>query len=188
MRRSLLVMLAACLATTGFASAASAQTGDSVTGSAQIIARGLTLVDLSLDAHSGPSGERPSGTVETFGVPLAVTCLNVSANQATIGLADHLLLFVEDNDGADADRLGAVTDLSAPVTACPDPAVLLSTGLSIGPVTITNGDITVVDAKPFPTSKDQCKNGGWRNFPGFKNQGDCVGFVATGGRNQPSGP
>jgi hypothetical protein len=24
-----------------------------------------------------------------------------------------------------------------------------------------------------PTSKDQCKNGGWRNYPQFKNQGQC---------------
>lgn len=30
-----------------------------------------------------------------------------------------------------------------------------------------------------PTSKDQCKDGGWRSFPGFKNQGDCVNFVET---------
>jgi hypothetical protein len=29
----------------------------------------------------------------------------------------------------------------------------------------------------FPTSKDQCKGGGWRNFPQFKNQGQCVEFV-----------
>ena len=36
-----------------------------------------------------------------------------------------------------------------------------------------------------PSTKDQCKNGGWRNFPGFKNQGDCVSFVATGGKNPP---
>jgi hypothetical protein len=28
-----------------------------------------------------------------------------------------------------------------------------------------------------PTSKDQCKHGGWRDYPGFKNQGDCVSFV-----------
>jgi FecR protein len=29
-----------------------------------------------------------------------------------------------------------------------------------------------------PTSVDQCKNGGWQNFPcGFKNQGQCIGFV-----------
>jgi streptogramin lyase len=30
---------------------------------------------------------------------------------------------------------------------------------------------------PLPTSKDQCKNGGWRNFPQFKNEGQCVAFV-----------
>jgi hypothetical protein len=41
-----------------------------------------------------------------------------------------------------------------------------------------------------PTSKNQCKNGGWANFtnPGpFKNQGDCVSFVATHGKNGPNG-
>lgn len=36
--------------------------------------------------------------------------------------------------------------------------------------------------------KDDCKNGGWRTFNVFKNQGDCVSYVATGGRNQPAGP
>ena len=29
-----------------------------------------------------------------------------------------------------------------------------------------------------PTSKDQCENGGWRDFPQFKNQGQCVRFTA----------
>ena len=33
---------------------------------------------------------------------------------------------------------------------------------------------------PLPASKDQCKDGGWRNFYGFKNQGDCVKFVEAG--------
>jgi hypothetical protein len=37
-----------------------------------------------------------------------------------------------------------------------------------------------------PTSKAECKNGGWRNFLQFKNQGDCVSFVATGGKNPPA--
>jgi hypothetical protein len=42
--------------------------------------------------------------------------------------------------------------------------------------------------KTLPTSKEQCTNGGWKSFGGqFKNQGDCVSFVATGGKNQPSG-
>jgi hypothetical protein len=34
-----------------------------------------------------------------------------------------------------------------------------------------------------PTSKEQCKNGGWRTFTvprTFKNQGDCIQFVNTG--------
>jgi hypothetical protein len=32
----------------------------------------------------------------------------------------------------------------------------------------------------LPTAKDQCKNGGWRDFSQFKNQGDCIQFVNTG--------
>jgi hypothetical protein len=40
----------------------------------------------------------------------------------------------------------------------------------------------------LPTSKEQCKKGGWRSFGVFKNQGDCVSFVATGGKNPPAGP
>jgi hypothetical protein len=36
------------------------------------------------------------------------------------------------------------------------------------------------------TSKDQCKKGGWMTFGVFKNQGDCVSFVATGGKNPPA--
>ena len=42
---------------------------------------------------------------------------------------------------------------------------------------------------PLPTSTEQCKNGGWQNFQGrFKNEGDCMSFVTTGGKNQPANP
>ena len=37
----------------------------------------------------------------------------------------------------------------------------------------------------LPTSKDECKKGGWQSFGVFKNQGDCVSFVATAGKNPP---
>ena len=47
---------------------------------------------------------------------------------------------------------------------------------------------------PSPLSKDSCKNGGYKVFQGtngqpgpFKNQGDCVSYFATGGKNPPSG-
>lgn len=42
---------------------------------------------------------------------------------------------------------------------------------------------TQVAVISLPTSKDQCKNGGWRQCGVFKNQGDCVSFVATKGKN-----
>jgi hypothetical protein len=40
-----------------------------------------------------------------------------------------------------------------------------------------------------PTGIDDCKQGGWKNYPalGFKNQGDCVSYVATRGKNPPAG-
>lgn len=42
------------------------------------------------------------------------------------------------------------------------------------------------------TDKSQCKDGGWQtltdaNGTPFKNQGDCVSYVATGGRNPANG-
>jgi hypothetical protein len=52
-----------------------------------------------------------------------------------------------------------------------------------------NGQLQVPETTSAPTTKDDCKNGGWQTFdPPFKNQGDCVSFVATKGKNQPSGP
>jgi hypothetical protein len=39
----------------------------------------------------------------------------------------------------------------------------------------------------LPSSTVECRQGGWRNFGSlFKNQGDCVSFVATGGKNPPA--
>jgi hypothetical protein len=45
---------------------------------------------------------------------------------------------------------------------------------------------------PTPTTADQCKHGGWQGLTDsqgtlFKNQGDCVSFVATKGTNLAAG-
>lgn len=45
---------------------------------------------------------------------------------------------------------------------------------------------------PQPQSKNECKNGGWQDLADsdgspFKNQGDCVSYVATGGKNKANG-
>jgi hypothetical protein len=49
-------------------------------------------------------------------------------------------------------------------------------------------NVTIQSVRLLPASKDQCKKGGWKTFgSAFKNQGDCVSFVATKGRNVPAG-
>ena len=55
-------------------------------------------------------------------------------------------------------------------------------GFSGGPVGTQQ-----LTATCLPATKEECKNGGWRSFGVFKNQGDCVSFVATGGKNPPAG-
>jgi 6-phosphogluconolactonase len=56
------------------------------------------------------------------------------------------------------------------------------------PATVTAGvtgegfvtDIAVGPVPRVPTTKAQCKNAGWRNFPQFKNEGQCIAFVNHG--------
>jgi len=42
-----------------------------------------------------------------------------------------------------------------------------------------------------PTTKEDCQNNGWTTFhnpdgsPMFNNQGDCLSFVVTHGKNEP---
>lgn len=54
-------------------------------------------------------------------------------------------------------------------------------------VVIVNGDKTIYDFEPAltPSSKEECKKGGWMTFnsPSFKNQGQCVSFVQSGGKS-----
>jgi DNA-binding beta-propeller fold protein YncE len=56
------------------------------------------------------------------------------------------------------------------------------------PLTVPAGGfpegIAVTPLPRVPTSKAQCTNGGWRNFPQFKNQGQCVAFVVTQARQK----
>jgi hypothetical protein len=132
---------------------------------------------VEISAQSGPSGENPTGQV-TCGTLFRgpVTCLNVSGNVALLTVQDTVFgaVGVRITDvGPTGDGLEAL-----PGAGCPTP---LSSYVDLE----FTGDLVVVDAEPLPTSKDQCKKGGWRTFGVFKNQGDCVSFVATGGKNPP---
>jgi hypothetical protein len=157
---------------------------------------GVSLaIEFDFDVSSGPSGESPSGSGSFFDRAAnfrltfsEISCLSVSGNTATFygPLSDPAGFFgkviVTDND-ATGDIFG-IALYTTPPTCTPDFAGANASS-GIGP--ITSGDIVVQDAPPLPTSKDQCKNGGWQDFGTmFKNQGDCVSFVAPGG-NPPAG-
>jgi hypothetical protein len=137
-------------------------------------------------AASAAVGQNPTGQV-TFGSTSdgslsfsgPVTCLAVNGKFAILNVDTSQFgpVGVEVTDSPSADLIRAIpTGVSrcTPLGGAVDFPVI-------------SGDVVVVDAPPLPTSKDQCKNGGWRNFPGFKNQGDCVGFVANGGKKPPAG-
>ena len=169
---------------------AQAQAGDSVTGGGTV---GPGVVTFSFDAHSGPSGENPTGTASIGTEPNilrgAVTCLVVSGNTARFAIGQDpfsggVKFQAKDNAGAGVpDTLAVLVELRGVPDCSPLPA-------NVTAAPISTGDIAVVDVQPpppLPTTKDQCKNGGWRTFGVFKNQGDCVSSVATQGRNPPAG-
>jgi hypothetical protein len=148
---------------------------------------------IELDVQSGPSGENPTGTVSLhFGggsqptYPGAVTCLAVNGNQAVIGYAGvteggapgprpfAAAVHITDVAGAGSLQDTLVFQEVTP----PGPTDCSSLPPPSGLTWYT--DIVVHDAH-VPTSKDQCKNGGWRNFgTTFKNEGLCVAFVQRG--------
>jgi hypothetical protein len=140
---------------------------------------------LALDATSGPSGENPSGQADffffnqpgigdIFHMQGPVTCLSVQGSSATINIQGQSQSFIGIVTIQVVDGQPDLFDMPAVLRAPTDcsPAGF-STGLG-GPV--IPGDIKVVDAQPPPTTMDQCKGEGWKQF-GFANQGLCLAFV-----------
>jgi hypothetical protein len=116
----------------------------------------------------------------------AVTCLVVSGHTARFAIGDDpfsggVEFQVTDNAGAGTpDTLAVLIQFRGVHDCSPLPA-------NVTAAPISTGDIAVVDVQPpppFPTTKDQCKNGGYSSF-GFKNQGECVAFVERGPKPKP---
>jgi hypothetical protein len=59
------------------------------------------------------------------------------------------------------------------------------TSVTIGLTTPSAVFIDDVQFTAFPITTAECKNGGWEAYGVFKNQGDCVSYVATQGKNEP---
>jgi Tol biopolymer transport system component len=148
---------------------------------------------------------QPDGT---WGVPVPVTELNSTDNDNRPNLrADGLEIFfysarpggVGGSDLWTATRAATDATWSTPVNLG---ATVNTSASDAHPYLSADGTTLVLDstrpggfgaddlwvttrAQIFPTSKDECKNGGFERFGIFTNQGDCVSYVVTGGGNQP---
>jgi hypothetical protein len=155
----------------------------------------------------GSLGLTPGGSVTVTTEP---TCLSVSGRvaitgvtgtyrQGGVGFDAHLagLIRVVDGggpgSGADTVEFAYLTadifgpPLPGPTTCSTFPGTFGRDPFFFPDFTNETGNIVVTDTRPFPTTKDQCKNGSWKSYGVFKNQGDCVSFVATGGKHPPAG-
>jgi hypothetical protein len=162
--------------------------------------------------HVDELGPSPGGTTH---VDAAVTCLSVNDRVAIIGVTGSRQRSGSGTPHTQIAGLIRIVDASGPDTNADTFQFAISegptNGLDVlpGPTSCSSfpgpfpfpslfnnapfsdfrnetGNLIVTDTHALPTSKDQCKSGGWKTYGVFKNQGDCVSFVATGGKNPPA--
>jgi hypothetical protein len=115
--------------------------------------------------YIGPNGEPITGTKTTGFVVVVV---------------DHGP-WLPDPDGVYPDPVDEYGSASPDTPDCAAP------GVTPGFIPLA-GDFVVTDAPSVPTTKDQCKNGGWTRYgTRFTNQGQCVAFVERGPKPSPTG-
>lgn len=157
------------------------------------------------------AGPNESGCSDAVGDvaydPWLVLAISASPSTLPTGSSSTITADVtHDSAGNDASASGTIPDgttiafttdlglLSAPAagTAGGKASVTLTSpapGTATVSATLHSQTVstTVTFTLNLPTSTAQCKNGGWLTFGKFKNQGDCVSFVATHGKNPPNG-
>lgn len=127
----------------------------------------------AFDVAITPNGASAYVTPVTFGIPVIDTATNTVST--TIPFLAVAPAGIEIQPGGAfawvAHGLTGSVDLFA--TATNTPATSIATGGQ--PVDIA----FVVKTPAGPTSKEQCKNGGWATFtnPTFMNQGQCIAYV-----------
>lgn len=144
-------------------------------------------------ANEGDISRPISSITLDFSSPLAafgVTFVHMPPERG-FGNDSPALLQIFDGPNGSGNLVGSITS-SGLLTSNPDGApsfvAVWSNAINIqsavltgtGPIHGFAVDGYAVSFTPLrPTNKDQCKNGGWKNF-GFNNQGQCIQFVNTG--------
>jgi hypothetical protein len=126
-----------------------------------------------------------TGYANTIGIAFSRPVTNLSMLVLN-GLTSTISYTVEDDLGNTVTKsLVANFSSGADTFTLPDPGV---TSVTIAPTTASalwDFFIDNVSFVAFPATTAECKNGGWEAFGVFKNQGDCVSWVATQGKNEP---
>ena len=118
----------------------------------------------------------PGTTGATFASADASGCGGAAV---TVDDATHLSI---DPDVSPVDDCVIVVDEVLDATASGEVCQTLDNNANDPPVTVC------ADILPGPTDPEvDCKKGAWEDWGVFKNQGDCVSYIATNGRNGPAG-
>ena len=192
MKRMLLAAAALAL-TSAVPASAQVPAGDSVIGSgtARFVTpdlAGLT-VPFSIDVRGGPSGEDPVGSLQLLVAFDDPTCLAIRSGGGQV--ADEAVINFRNTLTGARVLVRIAGGTSGPRQIWLSTASSASDCSFVPPMSVADvieGSISIFDALPLPTTKDQCKNGGWQTYGIFKNQGDCVSFVAAKGTNPAAGP
>ena len=163
------------------------------------------FTSVTANARSGPAGQAPAGTVTWIERSLGsyvtgearVSCLSVTDRLAIVGVAGmatyHRLgitvpitgfMRVTDGGGPASAQDTFELDIRVPVPPAPlPPAPADCSAFPAGRLLLRNdgGDLVVTDARTPPTTKQECKHGGWQRF-GFGNRAQCVRSVRQGAR------
>ena len=131
-----------------------------------------------------------SKTLESNPTSGVAICIN-QGGQVSLGDSVNYTATISTLTGDAIDEGTAYASFNLCRDETPDPQTCGTIGSGrIYSAVFESQDFTVLPPPPAPaapTSADQCKKGGWKNYPtlGFKNQGDCVSYVATHGKNEP---
>jgi hypothetical protein len=97
-------------------------------------------------------------------------------------IGQQAIFGVIDNGDPSLDRVSGVFGDLPPGVDC------TNAGLAIQGTFLSGPGVVIASPPPpppLPTAKAECEDDGWKRFPIFANQGDCVSFVATAGKNEP---
>ncbi|HEX2038095.1 MAG TPA: DUF642 domain-containing protein [Acidimicrobiales bacterium] len=146
---------------------------------------GQRSVDLNLSGAIEQSATTTPGTVYTLSFHYAGHPFCVGSGTANAVVTAGAATTTVTSSGTNTYTLGTLAFTATASTTTVKFAGAGSVGgFGCGGVVVDNVSI----AQNSATTGAECKDGGWRNYGTlYRNQGDCVSFVSTGGKNPPVG-